>query len=128
MAVGGGVWLRGGLRPFLMSLDFFWLKNIYAPKRFKYFWGANFAIRTEVYESIGGLEPFVQLSQKLGLLFAPEDLYLAIKVSEVGRLEIEPRAVVWSSATKINWKIRSRIQGEDKQKLFNYFRIPVDPA
>jgi glycosyltransferase involved in cell wall biosynthesis len=30
-AVGGGVWLTGGLASWLMSLDFFWLKPIYVP-------------------------------------------------------------------------------------------------
>jgi len=122
LAVGGGVWLTGGLIPSLMSLDFFWLKPIYSPNRFKYFWGANFAIRKSVYEKIGGLIPFIQLNQELGLSLAPEDLYLALRVSEVGELAIEPWAVVVSQATKTNWKIRSQIQGQDKQKLIKYIK------
>jgi glycosyltransferase involved in cell wall biosynthesis len=139
LAVGGGVWLRGGLIPYLMSLDFFWLKPIY---RFllkffnyrgsdwngSYFWGANFAIRKSAYEKIGGLIPFIQLNQKLGLSLAPEDLYLALRVSEVGEIAIEPWAMVVSSATKTNWKIRSQIQGWDKQKLIKYINSnPIQP-
>jgi len=138
VAVGGGVWLTGGLIPSLMSLDFFWLKPIYIPfirfwSRFapqndesddgwngNYFWGANFAVRKSVYEKVGGLIPFIQLNQKLGLSLAPEDLYLAKKVSEVGRVEIEPWAVVVSKATKTNWKIRTKLQGQDRKKLINY--------
>lgn len=131
LAVGGGVWLTGGLIPSLMSLDFFWLKPIYRfllrfwtsqndGRHGEYFWGANFCIRKSVYEKIGGLVPFIQLIQKLGLSLAPEDLYLSLRVSEVGRVVINPWAVVVSSATKTNWKIRSRIQGQDKQKLINY--------
>lgn len=120
LAVGGGVLLWGGLIPFLMSLDFFWLKPIYkffTLKSIRYFWGANFAIRKSMYEKIGGLIPFIRLIQKLGLSLAPEDLYLALRVSEVGEVAIEPWAVVLSMATKTNWKIRSQIQGRDKQKL-----------
>ncbi len=122
MAVGGGVWLRGGLRAWLMSLDFFWLKPIYAPNRLKYFWGANFCIRKDVYEKVGGLVPLIELKQKLGLSFDAEDLYLSLMVSAVGRVEIDPWAVVVSCATETNWKIRTQIQGEDKQKLITYIK------
>lgn len=163
LVVGGGVWLTGGLIPWLMSLDFFWLKPIYKPFLNKilrlaglaqddtwkcHFWGANFAIRKLVYEKIGGLIPFIQIckeiykqdvaqeldpstslrttifntkERRLGLSLAPEDLYLALRVAEVGEVAIEPRAVVVSPATKTNWKIRSQIQGKDKQKLIKYF-------
>ena len=134
LAVGGGVWLTGALRPLLMSLDFFWLKPIYKPFVNKilrlaglaqddtwkcHFWGANFAIRKSVYEKIGGLMPLVQLKQKLGLSFDAEDLYLALMVSRLGKVGIDPWAVVVSRATKTNWKIRIRDQGQDKQKLID---------
>lgn len=149
-AVGGGVWLRGGLRALLMSLDFFWLKPIYAPNRLKYFWGANFCIRKDVYEKVGGLVPLIKIREeiyqqdlrkpelypsatfrtafsktnehRLGLSFDAEDLYLALRVSDVGRVEIDPWAVVTSRASKTNWKIRTQIQGEDKQKLITYIK------
>lgn len=120
LAVGGGVLLLGGLIPFLMSLDFFWLKPIYAPNRLKYFWGANFAIRKSVYEKIGGLIPFIELNNKLGLSLAPEDLYLALEVARVGEVAIWPWAMVASAATKTNWRERTHLQGEDKQRLVKY--------
>jgi len=84
-----------------------------------YFWGANFAIKKLVYEKIGGLIPFIQLSRNLGLSLAPEDLYLALKVSRVGKVVIESWAVVVSRATKTNWRERTRLQGQDKKKLIN---------
>lgn len=135
LAAGGGVWVTGGLRPILMGLDFFWLKPIYVPilKFFRiskysreseiewhYFWGANFAIRKSVYEKIGGLGPLIQLRQKIGLSFDAEDLYLALKVSRLGKVGIDPWAVIVSRAAKVNWKKRIPEHGRDKEKLVNY--------
>lgn len=140
LAVGGGVLLVGGLVPFLMSLDFFWLKPIYnffilgprvkpEDKKYwngNYFWGANFAIKKSAYEKIGGLIPSIQLFQKLGLSLAPEDLYLTKKVSEVGEVAIWPWAMVVSVATKTNWRERTKLQGQDKWKLINYLNKILD--
>lgn len=66
--------------------------------------------------------PLIELKQKLGLSFDAEDLYLALKVSEVGRVEIDPWAAVVSKASKTNWRNRGKLQGEDKYKLVTYIK------
>ncbi|MFH0905096.1 MAG: glycosyltransferase family A protein, partial [bacterium] len=97
-AAGGWVVFWGRPLAFLMSLDFFWLKRLYSPDYWFYFWGSNFACRRMDYRRVGGLVPLVGIRNQLELHYWADDLYLALKLRQLGNILFIRRAVVYSVA------------------------------
>lgn len=120
-ATGGKIRFFDDLFGNLASFWFFDLGKLF-PWRHFYFWGANFACRKSAYEKTGGLAPFVEIRQKLGLHYWAEDCYLSLALEITGRVEYVAGAKVAAYPGKTpNTLDRGRKQESDRKRLFEYF-------
>ncbi len=94
------------------------LKNRVTP----YFWGPSMAIRKDAYFKVGGLNEFETIRKSLGLKWWPDDTYLAILLSKIGKIHITHRTLVFAKAkdkSSVECLKKMREQKEDGDKMFN---------
>lgn len=121
--VGGFSLVWGHLASIVMSVNFFFFFPITKPMHKFYFWGSNFACRKSDYLKVGGLEPLINIRNKIGLKYWAEDLYLSSALSQIGRIVFSPRALVTSRGHFMNltqWLERSKHQDIDRIKLQSF--------
>ncbi len=91
-----------------------------------FFIGPSMAFRKAGYETVGGLEPYLELEKKLGLAKCADDVYLALSLSKHGKLRfIQNSLVTTKLKEKTIWEGWKRLcQNDDaNKKLFSYFGI-----
>jgi len=121
---GGAVIFTNSVKARLLSYNFFFIQRLFRPARQFYFWGSNYICRREDFFRVGGIQDLLELKNKIGLRYAAEDLYLALKLKKLGKVVFAPGAVVYSVAKQTeNSENRGYLNRQDKIKLFRYFGV-----
>lgn len=89
--------------------------------------GANFACRKSDYLRVGGIEPLIDLKQKLNLYFWAEDYYLSQALRTIGKLHIALGAVVYTNMSEEQSSFGAQIALQkkwyhDNRAITNYFK------
>lgn len=89
--------------------------------------GANFACRKFDYLHVGGVEPILELKEKLSLYFWAEDYYLSQALRTIGKLHIALGAVVYTNMSEEQSSLSAQIDLQkkwyhDNRAITNYFR------
>lgn len=132
VAVGTDVRLHGTFLDYWGSIFYFYTNR--NTKRFSkksktvFFWGASFAVRKVSFENIGGLDPALNLFKKLNVSLMPDDWYLGIKLSEIGKIVLTKKTTVHTQSKCKNSLERfqqSKKQTKDGKKLYSYFNFKI---
>jgi len=121
-----GTWFRTLSDIVLIPVSYI-VKNIFRkelPQRAtSYFWGPSMAIRKSAYLDVGGLSKFLEVKELLNLVWWPDDIYLAMLLSKIGKIHTTYRTIVFARIKDISTRDllkRSIEQENDGDKLFQY--------
>ncbi len=89
--------------------------------------GGNWACRLEDYKKVGGIEPIIELKEKLGLNFWAEDFYISQALRQIGKLHIVLNAVVYTNMNRSQSTIESNMElipkwQHDNQAILDFFK------
>jgi len=110
-----------------MLRQFIWRRKIIKDPLSQFASGANWACRLEDYKKVGGIEPIIELKDKLNLNFWAEDFYISQALKTIGKLHIELKAVVYTQMAKDQSSLESQVDlipkwNHDNQIILDYFK------
>lgn len=110
-----------------MLRQFIWRRKITKDPLSQFASGGNFACRLEDYKKVGGLEPIIELKEKLNLYYWAEDVYISHALQSIGKLYIALNAVVHTSMDPAQSSLESQVElipkwNHDNQAIIDYFK------
>jgi glycosyltransferase involved in cell wall biosynthesis len=111
VGVGSPVIYYGVLPKLLLNIISFlgsYIFDILVPMNWRkrmvsYFWGPSMAVRRDAYVKIGGLSKFSEFKKSNNLIMSPDDTYLSILLSNIGKVYITYRTMVFARSKENNY-------------------------